>query len=229
MGVAGNYLKVRADMDAAARKAGREPSSVKLVAVSKTVAAERVIEAVRAGASILGENRVQEALSKMEEMAPLYTAAPPEWHLIGTLQKNKAKHAVGAFTLIHSVDGIELAREIDRQAARFGIVQDCLLEVNVAAEESKHGIRPEEALPIVREAASMKNIRLVGLMCIPPFTADAESSRPHFRTLRALRDEIDSAGFPMTELSMGMSQDYEAAVEEGATLVRVGTAIFGGR
>ena len=229
MGTADNYLRVRAGLDAAATRAGRDPAGVRLVAVSKTVPADRVIEAVRAGALILGENRVQEALSKMDEMAALPGYTGPQWHLIGTLQKNKAKHAVGAFTLIHSLDGIELAREIDRQAAKRGIVQKLLLEVNVAGEASKHGVMPEDALSVVSEAAALTNIRIVGLMCVPPFTDNAEDSRPHFRRLRRLLEEIIAAGFPMHELSMGMTQDYEVAVEEGATLVRVGTAIFGTR
>ena len=231
--VADNLRAVRARIDAAALRAGREPGEVKLVAVSKIVPAEHVVEAVEAGASILGENRVQEALPKQAELAGLLSRAgyngPLEWHLIGTLQKNKARHAVGAFSLIHSVDGIELARELDRQAAKRGVVQAVLLEVNVAGEATKHGVPPEEVVALARETAGLKNVKPAGLMCIPPFTDDAENSRPYFVMLRGLLAEINGAGIEMRELSMGMTQDYEVAAEEGATLVRVGTAIFGHR
>ena len=219
-----NLREVLGRIEAAALRSGREPGSARLVAVSKTVQADVIREAVLAGAGILGENRVQEALAKMEALGK-----GPSWHLIGTLQKNKARHAVGAFALIHSLDGIELAREISRQAIKLGIVQDALIEVNVASEATKHGVRPEDALALAKEAASLPGIRITGLMCIPPFTDDPENSRPHFRALKELLKELNDAGFPMSELSMGMTQDYEVAVEEGATLVRVGTAIFGAR
>jgi pyridoxal phosphate enzyme (YggS family) len=231
--VADNLRAVLARMEAAALRAGRDTKSVRLVAVSKTVPPDRVVEAVEAGACILGENRVQEALEKQAALAGLLGRSGYsgrfEWHLIGTLQKNKARHAVGAFSLIHSVEGIELAREIDRQAAKRGIVQDVLLEVNVAGESTKHGVTPGDALSVARDAAALANVRPVGLMCIPPFTDDPETSRPHFVMLRELLARINDAGVPMRELSMGMTQDYEVAVEEGATLVRVGTAIFGHR
>jgi pyridoxal phosphate enzyme (YggS family) len=228
-GVADNLRDVLSKVDAAALRAGRDPRSVRLVAVSKTVPAERVREAVNAGVRILGENRVQEAVEKRSALEAAGVAPGIEWHLIGTLQKNKARHAVGAFALIHSLDGIELAREIDRQARKRGIVQKVLVEVNVAGESTKHGVRPEEVIPLVKEAVGLAGVSITGLMCIPPFTDDAESSRPHFTRLRELLGELVSVGFPMTELSMGMTQDYEVAVEEGATLVRVGTAIFGVR
>ncbi|MBI5695243.1 MAG: YggS family pyridoxal phosphate-dependent enzyme [Nitrospirae bacterium] len=200
MGISENLRRVQDGIAEAERRAGREPGSV------------------------------QEALAKQEEMAGLRGhGIAPEWHLIGSLQKNKARQAVGAFSLIHSLDGVELAVEIDKRAAKLGIVQDVLLEVNVSGEASKHGVRPEDALAVVREVSALPNIRIVGLMCIPPFTDDAEDSRPHFRALAGLLREINGAGFPMHELSMGMTQDYEVAAEEGATLVRVGTAIFGAR
>jgi PLP dependent protein len=231
--VADNLRAVRARIDAAALRAGREPGSVRLVTVSKTVPVERIIEAVEAGASVLGENRVQEALPKQSALAEWLGRSGHvgrvEWHLIGTLQKNKARHAVGAFSLIHSVDGIELARELDRQAAKRGITQAVLLEVNVAGEATKHGAQPEEALALAKDMAGLHNVKPAGLMCIPPFTDDAENSRPYFIMLRGLLKEINDAGIEMRELSMGMTQDYEVAAEEGATLVRVGTAIFGHR
>jgi len=229
--VAENYARVRAGIDAAAVSAGRDPASVKLIAVSKTQPAEAVVEAALAGASIMGENRVQEALAKMEVLAEMDDASElsVEWHMIGTLQKNKARHAVGPFSLIHSVDSASLAAEIDKRAAKLGIVQDVLLEVNVSGEETKHGVRPEDALALAVAVNGMENVRAVGLMCIPPFTDNPEDSRPHYRRLHGLMEEMRAAGMDMRELSMGMTQDYEVAVEEGATLVRVGTAIFGPR
>jgi hypothetical protein len=228
--VSDNLRDVLSRIEAAARRSGRDPREVRLVAVTKTVPVGLIREALDAGARALGENRVQETLEKLKALewrGP--DGEAPDWHLIGTLQRNKARLAVGEFELIHSVDSMELAREIDRQAGRRGIVQKALIEVNVAGESTKHGVRPGDALALAKDAAGFQNLRLVGLMCIPPFTDDPESSRPHFRALRALLSEINGAGIPMSELSMGMTQDYEAAVEEGATLVRVGTAIFGTR
>lgn len=228
MGVAGNLNDVISRIRAAALKAGRDPGAVRLVVVSKTVGPEKVMEAVTAGALILGENRVQEAVAKMEALTGRIPAGVG-WHLIGTLQKNKARHAVGAFSLIHSVDSIELAREIDRQAAKRGLVQKVLLEVNIAGEASKRGFAPEEAKAAAKEVSGLANVRLGGLMCVPPFTDDPEDSRPFFVKMRGLLGEINTMGLSLTELSMGMTQDYEVAVQEGATLVRVGTAIFGAR
>ena len=231
-----NMRTVLAKLEAAAKRAGREPSSVRLVAVTKTVSAAQALEAVEAGAVILGENRVQEALSKMREMETLKaggaeaaSGAEIEWHLIGSLQKNKARQAVGVFELIHSLDSLDLAREIDRQAVKRGIIQKALLEINIASEESKRGIRPEEAPGFMKEASRLENLKITGLMCVPPFTEDPESSRPYFKEMNRLAAELTLEGFEMTELSMGMTQDYEVAAEEGATLVRVGTAIFGAR
>jgi pyridoxal phosphate enzyme (YggS family) len=231
-----NMRAVLAKLEAAAKRAGREPSSVRLVAVTKTVSTAQALEAVAAGAVILGENRVQEALSKMREMdalkaggAEVARGAEIEWHLIGPLQKNKARLAVGEFKLIHSLDSLDLAREIDRQAVKRGIVQKALLEINIASEETKHGIRPEEAPGFMKEASRLENLKITGLMCVPPITEDPESSRPYFKEMNRLAAEFTLEGFEMAELSMGMTQDYEVAAEEGATLVRVGTAIFGAR
>ena len=226
--VAENFRTVLEKVEAAAKRAGREPGSVRLVTVSKTVPVERIREAVEAGARILGENRVQEALTKMETVD--FSGLPaPEWHLIGTLQKNKARHAVGVFSLIHSIDSIELAKDVGRQAEKRGIRQKVLVEVNIAGEATKHGMRPEDALAAAKEISLIPGIELQGLMCVPPFTDDPEDSRPHFVRLRELLADINKAGIPASELSMGMSHDYEVAIEEGATLVRVGTAIFGAR
>lgn len=227
MSVRQNLKAVNDRIAMAAKRAGRDPASVALVAVTKTVGPERVREAVAAGAAVLGENRVQEAREKIELLGPI-----ARWHLIGTLQKNKAKYAVRLFDLIHSVDSVELARELDRQAARTGKVQDVLIEVNIAGEASKSGAARRDAAALVREAAALPNIRVLGLMAVPPYAEDPEASRPYFRRLRDLRDAIIKETDPemsLRELSMGMSGDFEVAVEEGATLVRVGTAIFGER
>ena len=227
MSVAGNLRAVLDNIEAAAARSGRGAGSVRLVVVSKTVPPDVVREALAAGATVLGENRVQEALAKRD--AVVEGGVRAAWHLIGALQKNKARHAVGAFELIHSLDSALLAQEIARQAVKRGIVQDVLIEVSVAGEAAKHGVRPEDTLGLAIEVSKLPGIRVTGLMCIPPFTDNPESSRPYFRSLRGLLKDINDAGLPMSELSMGMTADYEVAVEEGATLVRVGTAIFGTR
>lgn len=227
MSIAENLKKVNDRIVSAAKRAGRDPSAVTLVAVTKTVDVQRVREAVAAGALILGENRVQEAREKIEAIGHV-----AYWHLIGHLQTNKAKYAVRLFQLIHSVDTIELAREIDKQAAKFGKVQNILIEVNIAGEASKAGMAVKEAPALVREAAKLKNIFIQGLMTMPPDSEDPEESRPYFSVLRELSQSIAKEGVPnvsMKELSMGMSGDFEVAIEEGATMVRVGTAIFGER
>jgi hypothetical protein len=227
MSIADNLKTVMDRIAAAARRAGRDPSSVKLVVVTKTVDIARIREAVAADATVLGENRVQEAKEKIEALGPVAS-----WHLIGRLQTNKAKYAVRLFDLIHSVDTIELAREIVKQAAKTGKVQDVLIEVNIAGEASKAGIAEQEAADLVRNAATLGSVSIRGLMTMPPFSENPEDSRPYFRTLRELAAHISREGIPgvsMQELSMGMSGDFIVAVEEGATLVRVGTAIFGER
>jgi hypothetical protein len=227
MSVADNLKSVQDRIAAAARHAGRDPSSVALVAVTKTVGIERIREAVAAGASVLGENRVQEA---KEKIAALGSVA--SWHLIGRLQTNKARYAVRLFDLIHSVDGLELARELDRQAAKHGKVQDVLIEVNIAGEEQKAGVSVKDAAALVREVAKLANLRIKGLMTMPPYSENAEEARPYYRKLRELAAVIGREAVPgvsMAVLSMGMSGDYEVAISEGASLVRVGTAIFGAR
>jgi pyridoxal phosphate enzyme (YggS family) len=227
MSVAENLKTVLDRIAAAARRAGRDPAAVTLVAVSKTVGLERIREAVAAGAGVLGENRVQEAREKIEALGRI-----AHWHLIGHLQTNKAKYAVRLFDLIHSVDNIELAKELDKQAAKAGKVQDVLVEVNIAGEQQKAGMSVKDAASLVRDAAKLGNVRVRGLMTMPPWSEKPEESRPHYRRLRDLSAAIDKegiSGVSMRELSMGMSGDFEIAVEEGATLVRVGTAIFGER
>jgi PLP dependent protein len=227
MSIADNLKSIMARIDVAAKRAGRDPSSVKLVTVTKTVDIARIREAVAAGAAVLGENRVQEAREKIEQLG-----SAASWHLIGTLQSNKAKYAVKLFDLVHSVDTFDLAKELDRQSARIGKTQDVLVEVNIAGEVSKSGVPLNAAIALVRGAAGLKHIRIKGLMTMPPYSEDPEDSRPYFKKLRELSGSITKESIPgvsMQELSMGMSNDFEVAVEEGATLVRVGTAIFGER
>ena len=214
-----------ARIEAACRRAGREPGQVTLVAVSKTVPAPRVRAMVEAGQTVFGENRVQEALPKMGEVGP-----PARWHLVGHLQRNKARHAVGAFDLIHSVDNLELAREIDRRARARGIVQPVLVEVNVAAEDTKEGVAAAALPALLEGVAALPAVDLQGLMAIPPPSEEPEASRPWFRALARLREEaVQRLGRPLPHLSMGMSDDFEVAIEEGASLVRVGRALFGER
>jgi PLP dependent protein len=227
MSVAENFKAVQNRIAAAARRASRDPSSVRLVTVTKTVDHDRIREAVSAGASVLGENRVQEAKEKIEALGRIAS-----WHLIGHLQTNKAKYAVKLFDLIHSVDSFDLAKEIDKQAVKTGKVQDVLIEVSIAGEAAKAGVSFGDTVGLVREAAGLKHIRVLGLMTMPPLSHDPEDARPYFRKLRDLADAVRKegiAGVSMNELSMGMSGDFEVAIEEGATLVRVGSAIFGAR
>ena len=227
MSIADNFKIVTDRIASAAKRAGREPSSVRLVVVTKTVDVESIRQAVAAGASALGENRVQEAREKIEKLGNL-----ARWHLIGHLQTNKAKYAVKLFELIHSVDNLELAKELDKQAAKIGKVQDVLIEVSIAGEAAKAGVAMQEVIALVREATKLQNLSIKGLMTLPPYSEDPEDSRPFFRKLRELSENLlkeDIPGVSINELSMGMSGDFEIAVEEGATLVRVGTAIFGER
>jgi len=222
--IAQNLNEVRRRLAAAAQRAGRDPAQVRLVAVSKTVPVERIREAVAAGQRLFGENYLQEARGKIEALGE--TAS---WHFIGHLQSNKAKAAVALFELIHGVDRLKLAAALEAAAAQIGKVQEILIQVNLAAEASKSGAAPEAAAGLLREISRLPHLRVRGLMTMPPFL-DPEAVRPYFRALRELRDHLrDSSGLPLPELSMGMSGDYEVAVEEGATLVRVGTAIFGSR
>ncbi len=227
MSISDNIKKVKDRIATAARHAGRDPSSIKLIVVTKTVDVERIREAVAAGVGVLGENRVQEAKEKIEQIGSLAC-----WHLIGHLQSNKAKYAVKLFDLIHSIDSFELAQEVDKQAAKIGKIQNVLIEVNISGEASKAGIAAADAANLVGEAAVLKNISIKGLMTVPPFFGNAEEARPYFKKLSDLSARIKNENIlqvSMGELSMGMSGDFVVAVEEGATMVRVGTAIFGAR
>jgi hypothetical protein len=220
-----NLRRVRERMEHAAAKAGRDPREIKLMAVTKTVTVERIREAMAAGATIFGENYVQEARSKIEEIGQ----AGIQWHLIGHLQTNKARYAVRLFDLIHSVDGITVARDLDKRAAAEGKIVDCLIEVNLSQENSKFGISKERAPELAHELRDLKNISLKGLMTMPPYADDPEAARPYFIALRELKEEIEQDDIPLPELSMGMSTDFAVAIEEGATIVRIGRAIFGER
>jgi len=212
----------------AAEACKRDPASVRLVAVSKTKPADRVKEAIDAGAGLFGENYIQEAREKID----ILSAEPVSWHFIGHLQRNKAKFAVGLFDLIHSVDSVKLARELNKQAAIHDKVQKILVQVNISGEETKSGIDPAGCLAMLKEISGMEQISVRGLMTMPPFFDQPEKARPFFAALRRLAEEIRRAAIPgirITELSMGMTGDFEAAIAEGATLVRIGTAIFGER
>ncbi len=220
--------RVRGRIARAARAAGRDPSDILLVAVSKTYPASHVRAAYAAGQRDFGENRVQEALAKMEATSDL----PLRWHLVGHLQSNKARKAAASFTAVHSVDSVSLLEALDRAAAASGARPEVLLQVDLAGEATKFGVPPENLDPLLEAARSCRAVRLAGLMLMPPFFDNAEDVRPFFRRLRALRDELLASGrLPSSavHLSMGMSHDLEPAVEEGATIVRVGTAIFGPR
>lgn len=223
-----NIDHIRDRIKAAAESCGRRAESVQLVAVSKMVPANRVKAAVAEGITILGENYIQEAREKIEALAKLKV----NWHFIGHLQRNKAKFAVQLFDLIHSVDSVRLAREIDKQAAKIAKTQAILIQVNTGKEATKSGVYEEDAMTLVREAARLENVRIKGLMTLPPYFNAPAKVRPYFQALRRLRDRIEEEEIPgidMEILSMGMTGDFETAIEEGATMVRIGTAIFGER
>ena len=216
---------VRTRIAAAAARAGRRADEVSIVAVTKGHPVERAREAAAAGLLDVGENRVQEALAKQAA----WPGAPVRWHLIGHLQRNKAKLAAGRFALIHSLDSVRLAEALEAGAAAAGIVQEVLVEVNVAREPQKSGALPEEAPALVARAAALPHLAVRGMMAMAPYSADAGVQRQVFRQLRQLRDGLATPDLPLAVLSMGMSGDFEIAVEEGATMVRLGTILFGER
>ncbi len=224
-----NIESIRQRIDAACAKARRNPTEVTLLAVSKTFPVEAIAEAVDAGLKDVGENYVQELLEKREA---LLHKRDIRWHFIGHLQSNKVKYIAGWIHLIHAVDNVGLAREIDKRASQAKRLIDVLVEVNTTGEQSKFGVKPEETVEFVESLAEFQNIRIAGLMTIGPFLPDPEGSRPMFRTLRLLKEEIARLNQPnvkMKHLSMGMTGDFEVAIDEGATIVRIGTAIFGKR
>ncbi len=218
---------VSARIAAACERAGRSPEEVTLIAVSKTMPVEDIREAMVCGMTHFGENRPQELRDKQAEITE-----PLQWHMIGSLQTNKLKYVVGKTALIHSVDSIHLAEAIEEMSAKKELVTEILLELNIAGEESKHGIKPEELETLVREIATLSHVKIRGLMTVAPYTENAEENRIYFRQMKQLMVDINSKNIDnvyMDMLSMGMTGDYEIAVEEGATLVRVGTGIFGHR
>lgn len=223
-----NLMEVESRVQAACKRAGRPREDVLLIAVSKTKPVELIREIMETGTKDFGENKVQEMCNKIEEIRE-----PLNWHLIGHLQRNKVKYIVDKACLIHSVDSLRLAEEIQKEAVKKGVDKvPVLIEVNMAQEASKDGINASETEELVREVAKLPNVQVRGLMTIAPFVDDPEENRVYFRAMRKLRDQLKDMNIPgveMTELSMGMTNDFEVAIEEGATMIRVGTAIFGER
>ncbi len=219
-----NFLRVMERIEQAAQRSKRDPREIKLVAVSKTVEPARIQEAIEAGAALLGENYVQEAQKKIETMG-----RPVAWHFIGHLQSNKAKAAVQLFDMVQSLDSIHLAEELNRRAVQANRVIEVLIEVNLAKEATKFGTDEERLFTLARKAKELDHLSLEGLMTMPPYFDSPEESRPYFIELRRWKERMEREGIRIRELSMGMSNDFEIAIEEGATYVRVGTAIFGHR
>ena len=223
------FAEVKRRIDAAAIKSGRSPEDVRLIAVTKTHTPAEINEAIEAGAGDIGENRVQEILEKIEDVKAV------NWHLIGHLQTNKVKQVIDKVCMIHSVDSLKLAKEIDKRASAAGLVMDVLIEINSAMEETKSGIPAGELKQLAKDITEQcENLRLKGIMCIPPMADEPEDSRPYFKEAAELfKDmktwELNPERFMPSELSMGMSGDFEVAIEEGATMVRVGSSIFGPR
>ena len=228
LSVAQNVARVQERMRQAARRAGRDPATVRLVAASKTVDSARMRAAVAAGVTILGENYLQEARDKIGQLG----RHAAEWHLIGTLQRNKVRYIFDLFDMLHALDSLALAEEINRRAERLGRHMAVLLEVNVGGELTKSGFSPNVLLAEAHKLAQLKHLQVRGLMTIPPPAEDPETSRPWFKQLRELAALVKGwgvEGVQMAHLSMGMSADFEVAIQEGATIVRIGTAIFGPR
>jgi pyridoxal phosphate enzyme (YggS family) len=226
-GIEQNIKDIWSRIRTAAEKSGRSAGEIKLAAVSKTVEPERINQAIRCGIDVIGENRVQEAEAKFKEIT-----GKVEKHLVGHLQTNKAKKAVELFDFIQSVDSVRIAEEISKRALEQGKVMEVLVEVNTSCEETKFGTEPEDALPLIETISRLEGIKIKGLMTIGLFSDNPEDTRPCFKRLRALFEDVKSAGIPNVEmryLSMGMTGDFEVAIEEGSNMVRVGTGIFGPR
>lgn len=224
-----NIKNIYRKISSAAIRSGRSPFDVQLIAVTKTVTVERIREAIELGLRDFGENRVQEAKEKISNLKSKISNENIRWHFIGHLQKNKVKTAVQLFDLIHSLDSSELANLINKQAEKEEKTQRVLIQVKLSEEETKHGVAKEELMGLIETVSKMKNIKLEGLMTMPPFFENPEKVRPFFRKLRELRDEVEQKGFQLPELSMGMTNDFEVAIMEGATIVRIGVGIFGER
>jgi pyridoxal phosphate enzyme (YggS family) len=227
MDIAANIALIRQRIAAVCQLCDRDPDTVRLVAVSKKKPAADIDAAVAAGQRLFGESYVQECVAKIDDVR-----AAAEWHFIGALQSNKVKYLRGKVAMIHSVDRLSLAEEIDRQWGKINASVDILIQVNLGEEASKSGATADSVIELVREAAQLEHVRIKGLMALPPWEEDPEAVRPYFRQLRLLAEQIATLHLPnvvMQELSMGMSHDFEVAIEEGATLVRIGTSIFGER
>ncbi len=225
--IAENLSEIKTRVARAAAKAGRSADEIEIVAVSKAVDVDQALAALEAGATDLGESRIQEARRKFESIG-----GQAKWHMIGPLQTNKAKYCPGLFALIHSVDRLELVRELAHRAELTGVTIDCLLQVNLSGEEQKSGCDRDEAVSLIKASGDGGLVRFCGLMTIPPYNEDPEASRPIFRELANLKIEIERLGLEncsMDKISMGMTGDFEIAIEEGATIVRIGTGIFGKR
>ncbi len=219
-----NLKNINKRINAACKKVGRDPSEIAIVAVTKGVDPYTISDAFMQGMRDIGENRVQEAQKKKANVLP-----GAKWHMIGHLQTNKVKDALELFDLIHSLDSIELARKIDKEANKAGKIAEVLVQVNTSGEEAKYGIKPEEASNFLREVSALQHIKVLGLMTITPLAEDAETVRPHLKRLREIYDAVSQELIPNIEmkyLSMGMSQDFDIAIEEGANMVRIGSAIF---
>ncbi len=227
MDIAANITAIRERISVICKSCGRDPGQVRLVAVSKKKPAADIEAAIAAGQPVFGESYVQECVAKIDAVQ-----GPAEWHFIGALQSNKVKYLRGKIAMIHSVDRLSLAKEIDRQWGKDRACVDILIQVNLGEEASKAGTTLAQAIDLTRQIASLRHVRIRGLMALPPWYDEPEQVRPYFRQLKQLAEQIAVLDLPnvtMQELSMGMSHDFEVAIEEGATLVRVGTAIFGAR
>ena len=227
MSISENLKAVEENIKGACERAGRDRGEVTLIAVSKTKPVSDIRQAMDCGITVFGENKVQEIRDKTEEIKE-----PLHWHMIGHLQTNKVKYLPGKVDMIHSVDKLSLAEEIEKQAAKHDLVMDVLVEVNMAHEDTKFGLSPDEAIDFVKEISTLPHLNIRGFMTIAPYTEDPESNRVYFKGLRELKDKVNELNIPnvkMDCLSMGMTGDYEVAIEEGATFVRVGTGIFGER
>lgn len=227
-----NLELINHDISEAAKKANRKPQDITIISVSKKQSIETIMEGIEAGIKTLGENYINEAVNKIDTL----NNPSLSWHFIGHLQSNKAKFAVKYFDLIHSVDTLKLANQINKQAEKINKTQDILIQINISEEESKSGINVKEACLLAKDISSLGNIRLRGIMGMPPFSHDPENSRKYFKNLKAIKDNIQDymdklniPSFKLEHLSMGMSQDYKVAIEEGSTMVRIGTKIFGQR
>lgn len=226
-----NIEKIRGRVASICSKTNRNPDAITIVAVSKGRAAEQISEVIRQGITDIGENKVQEALLQYQYLrSTVYGKQPVRWHMVGHLQTNKAREAVRIFDLIHSVDSIHLALEINKQAVKINKIQDILIEIKTSPEATKFGMPPEQVIEAIKEMVELKNINIKGLMTIAPLVDNAEKARPYFKTLRELMNKINALGLTACSLqllSMGMTEDFEVAIEEGANMLRLGRAIFG--